>query len=415
MDAAKETALAQFMAVTGAPADEAAFHLESAAWNAEAAMTNYFENSGASGASSNGSPAPLQAAPSAAAAASSSSSSSGGGGSTGGARIRTFQDMARGGGSDSDEDSDRPQNFFAGGEKSGVMVEGGPKEKKGGAALDLVKEIMSKAAKAGPAPGDDTEQKKPSNVFSGSGYRLGSEDEPATAGPSQPTVSVPPPVVDPSTQSVERHLTFWQDGFSIDDGPLREYEDPANQEFLRAIKSGRAPTSLLNVAYGQPVEVKVSHRMQEKYQPPAKKPMAAFAGSGQRLGGVVPGDAPAAGSSSEPMSLPGAFPGAASAPARQATSPASTVAAPSASVAVDFNLPVTSIQIRLGDGTRLVAKFNHGHTVGDLVGFVHASRPGSSARPFVLQTTFPVKELTDHAATIKDAGLLNAVVVQKYV
>ena len=33
-------------------------------------------------------------------------------------------------------------------------------------------------------------------------------------------------------------LKLWQNGFSIDDGPLREYQDPANQEFLSAIKRG---------------------------------------------------------------------------------------------------------------------------------------------------------------------------------
>lgn len=35
-----------------------------------------------------------------------------------------------------------------------------------------------------------------------------------------------------------RNLTFWQDGFSIEDGDLMSYDDPANQEILRAIDSG---------------------------------------------------------------------------------------------------------------------------------------------------------------------------------
>jgi UBX domain-containing protein 1 len=37
---------------------------------------------------------------------------------------------------------------------------------------------------------------------------------------------------------VIRHLTFWRNGFSIEDGPLMAYDDPANEEFLRAINSG---------------------------------------------------------------------------------------------------------------------------------------------------------------------------------
>lgn len=41
------------------------------------------------------------------------------------------------------------------------------------------------------------------------------------------------------------------------------------------------------------------------------------------------------------------------------------------------------------------------------------SRSGES-RPFVLMTTFPNKELTEESQTLQEAGLLNAVVVQKY-
>ena len=39
-------------------------------------------------------------------------------------------------------------------------------------------------------------------------------------------------------EPVERNLTFWRNGFSIDDGPLFEYSDPKNQKYLEAIKSG---------------------------------------------------------------------------------------------------------------------------------------------------------------------------------
>lgn len=35
-----------------------------------------------------------------------------------------------------------------------------------------------------------------------------------------------------------RHLTFWKDGFSVEDGPLMKYDDPANKEILAAIKAG---------------------------------------------------------------------------------------------------------------------------------------------------------------------------------
>jgi len=41
------------------------------------------------------------------------------------------------------------------------------------------------------------------------------------------------------------------------------------------------------------------------------------------------------------------------------------------------------------------------------------SNPEQGSRPFVLMTTFPNKELADESVTLKDAKLLNAVVVQK--
>lgn len=37
-----------------------------------------------------------------------------------------------------------------------------------------------------------------------------------------------------------------------------------------------------------------------------------------------------------------------------------------ASVDLDRDQPVTNVQIRLADGTRLLGEFNHTHTVGDI-------------------------------------------------
>lgn len=73
------------------------------------------------------------------------SRSSGGGG--GGARLGRVQ---HGGGDDGDDDSDRendPQNFFAGGEKSGLAVQDPNKQPSGigGMAKDMMKNILQKA------------------------------------------------------------------------------------------------------------------------------------------------------------------------------------------------------------------------------------------------------------------------------
>lgn len=89
-------------------------------------------------------------------------------------------------------------------------------------------------------------------------------------------------------------------------------------------------------------------------------------------------------------------------------------AAPSPSLVVDETVPTTSIQIRLADGTRLVAKFNHHHTVNDIRAFIDSSRPGAPVN-YQLQTMgFPPKPLTDLSQTIEQAGLANSVVLQKF-
>lgn len=37
-------------------------------------------------------------------------------------------------------------------------------------------------------------------------------------------------------------VKMWNNGFSLDDGPLRPYTDPSSLEFMAAIKSGHIPT-----------------------------------------------------------------------------------------------------------------------------------------------------------------------------
>lgn len=177
------------------------------------------------------------------------------------------------------------------------------------------------------------------------------------------------------------------------------YDDPANQEILRSIHSGQAPHALMGVEPGQLTDVNIFRRTEEDYQPP-KKPRNPFSGAGQRLGAPVPGEVATPSTTAPPP--------AAAVPAAAAT----TSATPA--MAVDSSAPTTQLQIRLGDGTRLVSRFNHTHTVGDIYRFVNASSVSSRSRDYVLQTTFPNKEYKEHGQTLKEAGLINAVVVQKW-
>ncbi|XP_026934516.1 NSFL1 cofactor p47 isoform X4 [Sagmatias obliquidens] len=98
-----------------------------------------------------------------------------------------------------------------------------------------------------------------------------------------------------------------------------------------------------------------------------------------------------------------------SSPAQQAENEAKA----SSSISVDESQPTTNIQIRLADGGRLVQKFNHSHRISDIRLFIVDARPAMAATSFVLMTTFPNKELADESQTLKEANLLNAVIVQR--
>ena len=52
------------------------------------------------------------------------------------------------------------------------------------------------------------------------------------------------------------------------------------------------------------------------------------------------------------------------------SSTGSSSATPPPSIPLDPSQPTTSLQIRLADGTRLTAKFNHTHTVNDVRQFI---------------------------------------------
>lgn len=241
-------------------------------------------------------------------------------------------------------------------------------------------------------PGGD-EPRDPSSRFTGTARTLGGDDAPSRVI-EDPAASTPR-----RPELVERHLHFWQDGFSVDDGPLYRTDDPANAEILQMIRQGRAPLHIMNVAHTQEVDVKLEQH-DEKYVQPEKK-YKPFSGEGQRLGSPTPGDSLVA-TSTAPATV---------------TTTATTSTEPAAS-AVDINdaQPTLSLQIRLGDGTRLVSRFNTTHTVGDVYDFINASSSASHDRSWVLMTTFPSKELQDKAQILGDLSELKrgGVVVQKW-
>lgn len=118
-----------------------------------------------------------------------------------------------------------------------------------------------------------------------------------------------------------------------------------------------------------------------------------FGGSGQVLGSIAPAIA-----ATETQS--------------EAGSAALSEAEAQKKVNVDTSKPMTTLQIRLATGGRLIAKLNESNTISDLRRYIRLVNPQVPVS-FGLHTTFPNKELTDDQATLKDAGVLGAAILMR--
>lgn len=126
---------------------------------------------------------------------------------------------------------------------------------------------------------------------------------------------------------------MWRNGFNVNDGPLRAFDDPANREFLSSISRGEVPRELLKIARNGQVSLDMEDHRHEEFNQ-VKKAVQAFTGEGFRLGAVTPETI----SSSESNSL--------SSDHKQDEESAKK------RLSTDETKPSTSIQIRLADGTR---------------------------------------------------------------
>jgi hypothetical protein len=258
------------------------------------------------------------------------------------------------------EDAER-QAYYAGGQGRG-----------GGGSGQEVLDPRDLMKRARDEMGAETEGEWQANqptgtaAFSGSGQSLdGNSVVQSAAAPPRPQ---------------EHTITFWANGFSVNDGPLRDASDPANAAFLSDINRGKLPAELA----GEDGQVESDVHLVDKSGEPFKAApvtLKPFGGAGRTMRGEA--------SSS----------GAAAAPPSEA-----------AELVVDESQPTTTMQVRLADGSRRLVKANHTHTVLQLRGHVAALTPGVA---FELRGGFPPKALTPLLdKTLKEAGLLSESVVQ---
>ncbi|XP_028808870.1 UBX domain-containing protein 2A [Denticeps clupeoides] len=189
------------------------------------------------------------------------------------------------------------------------------------------------------------------------------------------------------SKKVEIVVRLWKDGFTVNDEDLRSYSQEENQEFLEAIKRGELPSELEGRAEEEELEVNVEDMKDEMYVP-RKKIFYPFTGRGYRLGSVAPQVVARSLSVHEDASEP-----------------------PMPVVEVDDEQPLTSLQIWLADGRRLVQKFNLAHKISDVEDFVEQTQ--STSFPFILTTSLPFRELTNKELSLEEADIVNAVIVQR--
>ncbi|TMW62308.1 hypothetical protein Poli38472_009801 [Pythium oligandrum] len=183
-----------------------------------------------------------------------------------------------------------------------------------------------------------------------------------------------------------RHvITFYRDGFTVNDGPYRARSDPANRPFLSAIERGLVPSELEGENRSEQVEIELVDRRHEEYNAPPAPAYTAFSGAGQAIGStsyaaevVVSGDIPA----QRPV--------------------------------IDDKKPTTTLQIRLHNGSRLRETLNLDHTIRDLHAIIQLNNAGGQS--YTLLAGFPPQPISTHLdQTIEAAGLKGAAVTQKLV
>jgi UBX domain-containing protein 1 len=196
---------------------------------------------------------------------------------------------------------------------------------------------------------------------------------------------------------VTKTITFFRNGFVVDDGNLRRFDDPEQAAFLADIHAGLVPRELEEPDLGE-LNVNLVDRSFEDYRPasmssspPSRKP---FQGDGYRLGEAP--TALAASTSSKTQSIPANGSDGAVQPDD-----------------LDPNAPITQVQVRLADGTRLVTRMNISHRIADLRRLICAHRSDYAEQAFVFQTVLPRRPLEEESMTLADANLLNAVVMQQ--
>uniref|UniRef100_A0A0N4ZS98 SEP domain-containing protein n=1 Tax=Parastrongyloides trichosuri TaxID=131310 RepID=A0A0N4ZS98_PARTI len=296
-------------------------------------------------------------------------------------------------GSDSSDHEDDMKYFVGGGRNSGQAVFGnGPNTDKK-KNEEKVNELFEQARKAG-AEILTSEELASSNragssadFASTTGYRLGGiYSTSAVINPTQPITR--------DTNPLPIDINVWTNGFSIgEDGPLRSFDNPENQEFWNAIMHGQIPPEIIrNNAAGREIDVRL-HRRTEVYKPPKK----AFVGSGYRLGEKTDEQ------NAENDDI-----------AKKANALPENLKEAQNEIKLRDGEKIGKVGIRLPCGQLIRADINGSHTLEDLRDFVIRAVPSLSFSSWRFITNIPKRSFDDESQTLEESKIFNGMVMIKF-
>ncbi|CEF63296.1 UBX domain and SEP domain-containing protein [Strongyloides ratti] len=296
--------------------------------------------------------------------------------------------------SDSSDHEDDMKYFVGGGKNSGQAVFGnGPNNNKKNE--EKVNALFEQARKAGAEilsseELEDSNKQGSSRDFSSTtGYRLGGlYSSPSVVKPTESDAQGNNPLI--------IDINVWTNGFSIgDDGLLRSFDDPENQEFWNAIMHGQIPSEIIkNNTPGREIDVRL-HRRTEEYKPPKK----AFAGSGYRLGEKV-----------SPIDCENANDDV----AKKANAEPALLLAAQKEIKLKDGEKVGRVGIRLPCGQLIKAEVNASHTIGDLRDFVIRAVPSLSFSSWRFITNVPKRSFDDETQTLDEAKIFSGMIMVKF-
>lgn len=184
--------------------------------------------------------------------------------------------------------------------------------------------------------------------------------------------------------STSHKVILYKNGFCVDGGPFRPDNVPENQEFMKDLQAGFAPPELIDTSDAKSsIRIAFEDRSFETFNTKSDN-CTVFCGEGKTLTENRKSFA------KDPVDVTRGI----------------------ADVCIDNQKPITTLQIRFHNGEKVTQQFNEDQTIEDLHRFLMKVAPVNGDYRIVVG--FPPKEVTaSRNTTLKDAGLLHALITQK--